>query len=156
MMVRRAVHEDEPRILDLLYQVNGVHQKGRPDIFKRDTRKYTKEQLSQLIDDETRPIFVAVEENGYVCGYGFCVIIDTSSSNLLMPMKELYIDDLCVDENYRRKHIGKTIYDYLIQYAKDLGCYHLTLNVWACNPSAMAFYEKQGMKMLKKEMEVIL
>jgi GNAT superfamily N-acetyltransferase len=51
---------------------------------------------------------------------------------------------------------GQIIYDFIKDYAKEIGCYHLTLNVWACNPSAMKFYEKQGMQMLKKEMEIIL
>ena len=45
---------------------------------------------------------------------------------------------------------------YIREYAKEIGSYHLTLNVWACNPSAMKFYEKQGMQMLKKEMEILL
>jgi GNAT superfamily N-acetyltransferase len=51
---------------------------------------------------------------------------------------------------------GQIIYDYIKEYAKEIGCYHMTLNVWACNPSAMRFYEKQGMQMLKKEMEILL
>ena len=48
------------------------------------------------------------------------------------------------------------LFDFIKTYAKEIGCYHVTLNVWACNPGAMAFYESRGMKLLKKEMEVIL
>ena len=155
--VRRAVHSDEPRIQDILLQVNSVHAEGRPDIFKQGGRKYTSEQLRLLMEDESRPIFVAVdEETGDVLGYGFCVIIDTVETSNMMPRRELYIDDLCVDEIYRRHGIGQIIFDYIREYAKEIGSYHLTLNVWACNPSAMKFYEKQGMVMLKKEMEILL
>lgn len=156
VLVRRAVHDDEPGILDILLQVNNVHAKGRPDIFKKDGRKYTREQLGLLLEDESRPIFVAVDEAGEVLGYGFCVIIDTAENSNLHPRRELYIDDLCVDEKYRRMGIGQVIFDRIVEYAREIGSYHLTLNVWACNPSAMKFYEKQGMAMLKKEMEIIL
>ena len=155
--VRRAVQGDEPRILDILLQVNNVHAEGRPDIFKKGGRKYTREQLSMLLVDESRPIFVAIdEESGDILGYGFCAIIDTAETSNLKPRRELYIDDLCVDEVYRGNGIGQIIFDYIREYAKEIGSYHLTLNVWACNPSAMKFYEKQGMQMLKKEMEILL
>ena len=66
LRVRRAQHRDEPRILDLLLQVNNVHADGRPDIFIANQRKYTDGQLSLLIDDDTRPIFVAVDDDEYV------------------------------------------------------------------------------------------
>ena len=156
LRVRRAEHRDEPRILDLLLQVNNVHADGRPDIFIADRRKYTDGQLSLLIDDVTRPIFVAVDEDEYVYGYGFCIVTEVKEGSNLQPIKTLYIDDLCVDQTVRRMGTGQILYDFIKDYAKEIGCYHLTLNVWACNPSAMKFYEKQGMQMLKKEMEIIL
>ena len=74
----------------------------------------------------------------------------------LTDMKNLYIDDLCVDENMRDKHVGTVIYDYVKKYAKEIGCYNLTLNVWSCNESAQKFYEKQGLKPQKTTMEMIL
>ena len=155
LSIRRAEKKDTPRIGELLTQVAKVHELGRPDIFKADTRKYTDEELFILLEDETRPIFVAVDDTGNVVGYCFCVILQ-KGGHALNPMKTLYIDDLCVDEKARRMRVGQTLYEYVKVYAKDIGCYNLTLNVWACNPGAMAFYEKQGMAMLKKEMETIL
>ena len=156
LRVRRAEHRDEPRILDLLLQVNNVHADGRPDIFIVDQRKYTDGQLSLLIDDKTRSIFVAVDDDEYVYGYGFCVVTEVKEGSNLQPIKTLYIDDLCVDQTVRRMGTGQILYNFIKDYAKEIGCYHLTLNVWACNPSAMKFYEKQGMQMLKKEMEILL
>lgn len=156
LRVRRAAFKDIPRIQALLHQVEEVHRMGRPDLFLDNAVKYTDGQLEVLIADDTRPIFVAADENDEVAGYGFCMVTDYTGSNYMHPIKELYIDDLCVDEAFRRQGVGQVIYDYIVAYAKEIGCYHLTLNVWACNPSAMRFYEKQGMQMLKKEMEVVL
>ena len=89
LRVRRAQHRDEPRILDLLLQVNNVHADGRPDIFIFDQRKYTDGQLSILIDDETRPIFVAVDDDEYVYGYGFCIVTEVKDGSNLQPIKTL-------------------------------------------------------------------
>ena len=154
--VRRAEKRDIPKMLDLLTQVCMVHHNGRPDIFKPFSQKYHAEELEILIEDDTRPIFVGTDEADQVLGYGFCIVTETKDNNVLHDIKTLYIDDLCVDETCRGRGVGKAIYEYITNYAKEIGCYHLTLNMWACNPDAMAFYEARGLKMLKKEMEVIL
>uniref|UniRef100_UPI0040294F3E GNAT family N-acetyltransferase n=1 Tax=Ruminococcus bicirculans (ex Wegman et al. 2014) TaxID=1160721 RepID=UPI0040294F3E len=76
--------------------------------------------------------------------------------NVLTDIKTLYIDDLCVDENCRGQHIGSVLYEAVKKFAKEQGCYNVTLNVWECNPSARKFYEKAGLKPYKTCMEVIL
>ena len=74
----------------------------------------------------------------------------------MTDIKTLYIDDLCVDEKLRGKHIGKELYEAAVRLAKDSGCYNLTLNVWSCNPSAMSFYQSLGLVPQKIGMETIL
>ena len=155
MKIRRAEENDVEKIKDLLSQVLAVHHNGRPDLFKAGCRKYTDPELLNLIKDNDRPIFVA-EENGAVSGYAFCVIIQHKNDNILTDIKTLYIDDLCVDKEIRGKHIGKALYDYVLNYAKEIGCYNVTLNVWACNKDAIKFYEKCGLKPQKIGMEKIL
>ena len=68
----------------------------------------------------------------------------------------LYIDDICVDEKARGKHVGKTIYEYVRQYAQSIHCNHITLNVWEGNDAALAFYRSMGMQVQKTTMETIL
>lgn len=154
MNIRRADKRDMEKIKDLLNQVLMVHHNGRPDIFKADCRKYTDSELEELIKDDMRPIFVA-DENG-ILGYAFCVIKERKNHNILTDMKTLYIDDLCVDENTRGKHVGTALYDYVKEYAREIGCYNLTLNVWSCNESAVKFYEKRGLKPQATTMEAVL
>ena len=155
MEIRRAEIKDMPRIIDLLNQVLMVHHNGRPDLFKANCRKYTDEELAELIADDSRPIFVADDE-GYVAGYAFCVLIQHENDNILTDIKTIYIDDLCVDETTRGKHIGSALYEFVLDYARSIGCYNVTLNVWSCNPGAMAFYEKMGLVPQKVGMEKIL
>lgn len=154
-MIRLAKEKDIPKIEDLLAQVCLVHHKGRPDIFKIGT-KYSAEELIELLKDEARPILVSVNEKDEVMGYCFCIFMQHKNNSVLTDIKTLYIDDLCVDENLRGKHIGKELYEAAVDFAKKNGCYNLTLNVWSCNPSAMKFYESRGLVPQKIGMELVL
>ena len=144
MNIRRAQNRDIPGMIALLYQVGAVHHNIRPDIFCSGALKYDESALEMLLLDETKPIFVA-DDDGFVAGYCFCQIRSYCDSTVLTDRKELYIDDLCVDENRRGQHIGTILYDHAVSYAKEIGCNFLTLNVWCGNDSAMKFYEHAGL-----------
>ena len=154
-MIRRAVQADIGRLNELLYQVQRLHAEKRPDIFKLGAKKYTTEELSAIIADDRTPIFVC-EEDGVVMGYAFCIYQITKENEQLYERKVLYIDDLCVDEPYRRKHIGQKLYAYVSEVARENGCDSVTLNVWSVNPAAQEFYRKMGMQPLNTTMEARL
>ena len=154
-MIRFALEKDIPKMMDLLSQVCLVHYNGRPDIFKVGT-KYTVDELKLLLTDESRPILVSADDDDNVMGYCFCIFQQHVDNNVLTDIKTLYIDDLCVDETLRGKHIGKELYQAAVELAKENGCYNLTLNVWSCNESALGFYEKCGLVPQKIAMEKIL
>ena len=153
--VRRATKDDISGILDLLVQVDMVHHNGRPDLFKGPATKYNAEELSRIVEDDSTPVFV-FDEDGEVLGHAFCMHKQIVGDSVLTDIKTLYIDDICVDEKARKKGVGRSLYENVINYAKEKGCYNVTLNVWTCNPGAMKFYEEMGMKPQKIGMETIL
>lgn len=155
MEIRFAQPKDTAGILELLRQVGMVHHRGRPDIFRDHAQKYGASQVLAMMNRPETPIFVAVE-NEQVLGYGFCMIKTYDHDPVIADHTSLYIDDLCVDENHRGEHIGRTIYEEILRYARMRGCYNVTLNVWSCNPSAMKFYESLGLKPQKVGMETVL
>ncbi len=154
--IRRAQEKDLEGINQLLRQVLMVHHNGRPDLFKANAKKYTDKELITLIHNDERPIFVGVDENEMIVGYAFCVISQHIGDNILTEIKTLYIDDLCVDEQIRGHHIGRRLYEYVVQFAREQDCYNVTLNVWSCNKDAQKFYEKCGFVPQKVGMEQIL
>ncbi len=156
MEIRRAQEQDMDGINNLLMQVCFVHHKGRPDLFKYGAKKYTDDELKSIIHDDERPIFVAADENGNILGYAFCIFQQHINNNILTDIKTLYIDDLCVEEHLRGRHIGKKLYDAVLNFAKKNNCYNVTLNVWSLNESAMKFYEACGLIPQKIGMETIL
>ena len=153
-MIRKANKADIRRIIELLHQVDMVHHKIRPDLFKPNTTKYNGQELESILNNSNNPIFVYDDEG--VSGYAFCQITEVKDHRLLEDIKTLYIDDICVDEDARGKHIGKALYEYVRDYAKKTGCNNITLNVWEGNDPALSFYKNMGMKAQKTTMEIIL
>ena len=156
MTIRHAQKSDIPGLNRLLHQVLMVHHGGRPDLFKPDCTKYTDAQLEGILQDEKSPVFAAFDAAGEMLGYAFCQLEVYENDNILTDRKTLYIDDICVDENVRGQHVGTALYQHVVNYARAIGCYNVTLNVWECNPGAAAFYRAMGMKPYKTGMEAIL
>ena len=153
-MIRKAAKEDIQRIIELLHQVNMVHHVIRPDLFKPHTTKYNEQELEAMLDDDSKPIFVF--DDGMVLGYAFCQVSEVKNNQLLEDIKTIYIDEICVDENARGKHVGKALYEHVLEYAKSIACNNITLNVWEGNEPAQRFYRNMGMQVQKTTMEIIL
>ena len=132
MNIRRASEKDIPQIKKLLGQVNAVHHEGRPDLFRLG-RKYDDGELKDILQDDSRPVFVAADSSDTAVGYA-----------------------LCVDKDCRGQHIGTELYRHVLDFAREKGCHNLTLNVWSCNPEAMRFYERCGLTPQKVCMEQII
>ncbi len=140
-------------IIRLLRQVGQVHHQGRPDLFRYGAQKYDEAALAAILDDDRRPVFVAVEDD-QVLGYGFCVVQQTVDHSVLCDNQFLYIDDICVDEACRGKRVGTAIFRHIQTVARDMGCHSITLNVWAFNEGALAFYRAMGMRTRNITMEL--
>ncbi len=143
-------------MITLLEQVAAVHNNARPDLFKAKSKKYNESDLALLLCDKKVVIFVKVDENDVADGYIFCVMNEYKDHSIMQDGKMLYIDDLCVDEAKRGKGIGKMLFEHACAYAREQGCYNVTLNVWAGNDGARRFYESLGMQEQKRTLEMIL
>lgn len=153
-MIRRADKNDIGSLIELLHQVDMVHHRIRPDLFKPLTTKYDRQELEALLADDHKPVFVY--DDGEVLGHAFCLVTEVRDDKLLQDVKTLYIDDICVHEKARGRHIGKSLYEYVLDYARSIGCYNITLNVWEGNLPALSFYKGEGMKVQKTTMEILL
>jgi len=153
--IRRAEPTDIPGIVRLLEYTCNFHHKGRPDIFKAGGKKYGSETLLAILNDKLRVIFVAITEDGYLAGFCFCEW-QAFSMPFINEHTSLYIDDICVDETYRRQGIGKKLFAAAVEFAKESEVYAIDLNVWEFNESAIKFYESLGFTTRFRKMELIL
>jgi len=151
--MKKATLDDIDSIYDLLVDIADIHTTLRPDLFK--SSKYTKEELKEMINNDDY-IYVCVDESNKVLGHIFLQIKDYTNSHNLVPVKTLYIDDLCVGKEYRNKGIGTFLMDFAKDFAKEFELYNIVLNAWVGNYDAMSFYDKQGMKVRSVSYEIIV
>ena len=146
-MIRRAEPKDAPRISTLLKQVLEVHAAIRPELFLSGTQKYTEEEILALIRQPDCIIFVETDEKDTALGYCVCYRKEIAHGQFgRVGRKELYIDDLCVDETERRTGVARRLFAHVKSYAKENGFSWITLNVWEGNDGAAAFYREMGMR----------
>jgi ribosomal protein S18 acetylase RimI-like enzyme len=145
MILCKAETRHIPGMIRLLQQVGQVHHEIRPDLFRSGALKYDREALEALLQDPTRPIFIA-EDGEQVLGYCFCVLKDYRDSTVQTGRVELYIDDLCVEETCRGQGVATALYRHVTAFAGEQGCAYISLNVWCGNDGAMAFYERMGLR----------
>ncbi len=154
-VIRRASKNDIKDILVLLEQVLKIHNKIRPDIFKEDGYKYSREQLEAIIADDSKPVYV-YDIDGVVVAHAFCWIRISEETPAKVKRKTMFIDDLVVRDDYRGKGIGTTMLEYVKKEAKGIGCVSVTLDVWDGNDPAIEFYNKNGFKPQQIIMEEVL
>jgi ribosomal protein S18 acetylase RimI-like enzyme len=105
------------------------------------------------MEEENCRVFVAEEENNII---GYCVIQINEIKNhfIFHDMKSIEIMDFCVDEKYRRKGIGKKLFETVKNLAKENNVNYIELGVWEFNQNAKKFYEQMGMKTRISRMEL--
>lgn len=153
--VRKAKDSDATALYDLLGQVLLVHHNIRPDLFRASGAKHDIDEIKLMIANSANPIFVAVDDTDYPVGHCMCMVQSEKHPNGV-PHKTLHIDDLCIDEAHRSQGIGKLLCDYAMDYAKKIGCYNVTLNVWEGNDNAKTFYDNLGFEPYRTSLERIL
>lgn len=150
VQVRKAEKKDISSILSLLDEVNEIHEKARPDIFKRG-QKYHEKDVEALLKDKKVHILVAEEET--ILGYAILFEEEQKEDELMKERRFLYLDDLCVDKKARGKGVGSLLLREAEKLARSLSYSTITLRVWSFNEKAIAFYQKEGYLPLYEERE---
>lgn len=87
--------------------------------------------------NDNHQIFVICEDNKIIAS-GTIIIEEKLIRNLA---KLAHIEDIVVDNNYRKYGLGKKIIQHLVNYGLSKGCYKITLD---CNDNNIKFYENCG------------
>lgn len=129
--LRFAGPDDMPAVLELIKELAAYEQAA-------DEVKNSVEQLS-ADGFGVNPAFECVVAvlNNQVTGFA---LFFTSYST--WKGKCIYLEDLCVKENYRRLGIGKKLFDFVLQRAKDRKMKRLSWQVLDWNEPAISFYKK--------------
>lgn len=110
------------------------------------TEQQFKETLNKINNNNS--IIYIIELNNKLIGTGTILFEHKFIHNI---SKIAHIEDICIDNSYRSKGLGKLLIDYLIKCAEENGCYKVTLY---CDDKLEKFYsscglERKGIQMAK-------
>ena len=155
MNVRFAKETDLTRVNELRKQVNDLHVKGKPEIFKPGFPKELSDHVYTIFHDPDQRIAVA-EQDGAILGFAVLNHIVRPETPFMKVRDFLAIDEFCVDEAHRRQGVGTALIAFVRAYAKEQGYDRVELNMWEFNAGALAFYESVGFTTYRRYMELKL
>jgi len=136
--VRLATEDDIPRILELYRQLSISTTKAelsRNPVLEDYRRVFI--EFSKIPSHE----LLVAEYNGEVIGTIVFLIVPNLSHQAL-PWA--LVENVVVDEKYRRYGFGKLLMEYAINRAKEAGCYRIVLSSDKRRKEAHQFYRSLG------------
>lgn len=143
-VARRAIEKDIGQIVQLNLAVHKMHSDRYPDLFKKEVN--TDELFDfylKLISIKNQYIFVT-ELGETVTGYCWAELIQKCESPVTHSITKLYINQMCVEEIYRGKGLGKTLVSEIRNLASNLNVNHVEVDSWSFNGLAVDFFRLQG------------
>lgn len=135
--VRTATEKDIPRILELYRQLAfNPPPAGAPVPSMEEYRRV----FNKMSAVPGYRLLVA-EEDGEILGTTVLVILPGFTHGV-SPFA--VVEYVVVDEQYRRRGIGKLLMDYVIARSKEAGCYKIMLTSDKRREQAHQFYESLG------------
>lgn len=141
--IRRATKRDYKSISELLQILHVLHVKNRDDVYLENDNILTENQYMNILKNDNKMIYVAINQD-IVIGYILSSMIKIDQSSVCKKDKILYIDEIIINNKYRRMGIGKRLIEYIKQKGNDIGCKTVQVNVWSFNNCAIEFYKKNG------------
>ena len=131
VQIRHAVKQDMPIVLDLIKEL-AIYEQAEEEVANR-------VQWLEKYGTQDNALFTVIlaQYNGEVIGmvlYYYCF-----SS---WKGKMLYIDDIVVTKKFRRKGVGKVLFDFLMKEAKMEEAQQVRFHVLDWNEPALNFYKK--------------
>lgn len=131
MEIRKARKEDVPAILGLIQEL-AVYENAPNEV------ENSVEQLTiDMFDDHLCEAIVAIVEKKVV---GFALYYTSYST---WKGRCIYLEDLYVQEAYRRLQIGDALFEAVRQVAIEKKCRRMDWQVLDWNEPAIKFYEKK-------------
>jgi len=151
LVIRRANEKDFTGLRELYHQVDALHHRALPQLFKAPddilrTSEFIQEQLSQ---EET--LLLVAERSGQVIGFVLAVIHQRDHP-LLIPFRVVHIDEIVVDEQFFGTGLAQKLVEQVDRWAQEKDAREIQLQVFEFNQRAVAFYEKVGFTTASRRM----
>lgn len=150
VIIRNMNENDYAEFDTLMAKLHGLHVTARPDVFLPVPHIYSEDVFrNEILNSETHFALCAVSDGKIV---GICTA-EKRFRSMMKNMKTVYIDDIFVDEGFRRRGIAKMLADKITSEAKTFGAERIDLTVWEFNDEARGFYEALGFTTMRRVLE---
>lgn len=146
MEIREAKIEEVDQIVPIMLEIANLHSEERPDIFKKKEEKELEKEIIETLSNQEFKVLVSCNGKNKIEGVVVCKIKDIKNHKNLKDAKILWIDEICVTKESRKKGIGKALMQKAKEIAKEEKCERVELNCWSFNENAIKFYKKIGMQ----------
>ena len=139
MIIRKGVKKDIPQVFDLIKELaefENAHDQVTNTVKRLENDGFGNQPVYDL--------FVAESENKII---GMAITYFRYST---WKGKNLYIEDLIINEKFRREGIGLKVFEELKKFAKNTSCVGIALQVLDWNKIGINFYKKLNMKFDKE------
>ncbi len=157
-LIRRMQPQDFASLRPLQNEIQHLHEKGRPDLFRPGAISYDNDAfLSALADENGRhAVCAAIDRDGNettLVGFLFAWVRHRRGHRNMNDEDFLLVDDICVAGSRRRCGIGRALFDYAKAAAQEAGCSRTVLDVYRFNEPALSFYRAMGFEEESVRME---
>jgi len=142
--VREASEQDYEALSRLWEQLDRFHAAIQPDFFRWPPRPRPWSDLRLVLRDGQRGVVLVAAVARRIVGALTIQIHDLSHQPALIPRRRAHIEDLVVDEGFRRQGIGRLLMDRAARWCEQRAVRQMVLTVWNGNDEAMAFYRRAG------------
>ncbi len=150
--IRKADLDDFDYISDLFFQSDNYHAINEPYVYKITNVPFRNKSYLETLLNQNNGLLLVFESNNTIIGF----VYGYSEEKGLFPIhnsrKVFVIDNIVVDEKNRNKQVGTRLLNTIIEYAKELLCDDVVLNVYSFNENAIRMYENVGFKEISKDL----
>jgi ribosomal protein S18 acetylase RimI-like enzyme len=157
MSIRRATLADAEILAELNRDVQQLHADTKPGIFKPPT------DLSPIICDFQTRILVnpngrvwLAEREGEALGYVYAEHIQRSENAYVYERSYVHIDQISVRPAYQHSGCGRALIRAVFDWAQTSGVKNVSLDAYAFNEKAQAFFREMGFETLHIRMSAQL
>ena len=143
MRIRPATIDDLDALAELCADVQAIHAKAHPDLFKPASPSELRPYMEWVFDRDNAHIFI-VEEDNIALGYVYAQYLDLAESPFKYAEKRVHIDQISVKPSQQRRGVGEMLMQAVVDLAKEKEAQRVTLDSWDFNVNAHGFFKKHG------------
>jgi ribosomal protein S18 acetylase RimI-like enzyme len=144
MTISLATHKDIQSLAIFNKEVQNLHAKARPDLFKLDPDlDEMAEFFSEMLKDIDNRIFIYSSADQPIA-YIYCQIMRRPGNAFMFPYSVVYIHHIAVKMNFRGHGCGRKLMEAVWQLAREENIPQVALDVWSFNSDAQAFFNRMG------------